>query len=47
MWILGGISTGAPIVCKIAAKSASIARRQRTLDLTQAEGGGDRDQRQA
>jgi len=32
--ILGGISTGAPIICKIAVKpTPSIARRQRTVDL--------------
>ena len=32
--ILGGISTGAPIVCKIAVKpTPSIAKRQRTVDL--------------
>jgi len=33
--ILGGISTGAPIVCKIAVKpTPSIAKQQRTVDLT-------------
>lgn len=32
--ILGGISTGAPIVCRIAVKpTPSIAKRQRTVDL--------------
>jgi chorismate synthase len=32
--ILGGISTGAPIVCKIAVKpTPSIAKRQRTVDI--------------
>jgi chorismate synthase len=36
--ILGGISTGAPIVCKIAVKpTPSIARRQRTVDLARGE----------
>ncbi|VVB72312.1 Chorismate synthase [uncultured archaeon] len=36
--ILGGISTGAPIVCRIAVKpTPSIARRQRTVDLVKGE----------
>jgi len=36
--ILGGISTGAPIVCKIAVKpTPSIARRQSTVDLASGE----------
>ncbi len=36
--ILGGISTGAPIVCKIAVKpTPSIARRQSTVDLVKGE----------
>ncbi len=33
--ILGGISTGAPILCRIAVKpTPSISRGQRTVDLT-------------
>ena len=33
--ILGGISTGAPLVCRIAVKpTPSISRRQRTVDLS-------------
>jgi chorismate synthase len=33
--ILGGISTGAPIVCTVAVKpTPSIAKRQRTVDLS-------------
>jgi chorismate synthase len=36
--ILGGISTGRPIVCQIAVKpTPSIARRQRTVDLARSE----------
>ncbi|HPT18715.1 MAG TPA: chorismate synthase [Methanothrix sp.] len=36
--ILGGISTGAPIICKIAVKpTPSIARRQRTVDISRGE----------
>jgi len=36
--ILGGISTGAPIVCRIAVKpTPSIARRQHTVDLVKGE----------
>lgn len=36
--ILGGISTGEPIVCRIAVKpTPSIARRQRTVDLASGE----------
>jgi chorismate synthase len=36
--ILGGISTGEPIVCTISVKpTPSIARRQRTVDLAQGE----------
>ena len=36
--ILGGISTGAPIVCKIAVKpTPSIAKRQRTVDIVSLE----------
>ena len=36
--ILGGISTGAPIVCRIAVKpTPSIARAQRTVDLASGE----------
>ena len=36
--ILGGISTGAPIVCRIAVKpTPSIAKRQRTVDLATRE----------
>jgi chorismate synthase len=36
--ILGGISTGAPIVCKIAVKpTPSIVRPQRTVDLARGE----------
>jgi len=36
--ILGGISTGAPVVCKIAVKpTPSIAKRQRTVDLVRGE----------
>jgi chorismate synthase len=36
--ILGGISTGAPIICTIAVKpTPSIAKQQRTVDLTSGE----------
>ena len=36
--ILGGISTGEPIVCRIAVKpTPSIARRQKTVDLASGE----------
>jgi len=36
--ILGGISTGAPIICRIAVKpTPSISRRQRTVDLQSRE----------
>ncbi|HSD57428.1 MAG TPA: chorismate synthase, partial [Methanotrichaceae archaeon] len=36
--ILGGISTGAPLVCRIAVKpTPSISRRQRTVDLSLGE----------
>lgn len=36
--ILGGISTGAPIICRIAVKpTPSISRRQRTVDLSTCE----------
>jgi chorismate synthase len=36
--ILGGISTGAPIVCKISVKpTPSIARKQKTVDLARSE----------
>jgi chorismate synthase len=36
--ILGGISTGAPIVCRIAVKpTPSISRPQRTVDLSRGE----------
>jgi chorismate synthase len=37
--ILGGISTGAPIICRIAVKpTPSISRKQRTVDLSSGEG---------
>lgn len=36
--ILGGISTGAPIICRIAVKpTPSISRKQRTVDLSSSE----------